>query len=224
MLDVAMVEGGSLSQDLRFKELFQGCGIRPNSVSLNTLLSHCYRYGQMDKAVRLMEHMRTDFPVKPDQVTYSLLFMLAWKCQQYNVCRTVWRHACVAGAVSYTMQETVLRSLLRNTPTEPKTKGQKWITSAGKVIVGIASDPGVVAKLVGWSQGGGDREENLKLAKEVLAQDLGAVLNYRPARPLVHQVTAALQLDLDWTRKRLRTTTSTMWKIENAMDVSILRR
>ncbi len=225
ILDVVMVERGSFSQALRSIKLFQEeWGIPPNSVSLNILLSHCNRQYQLHKAVRLMEHMHAQFLIEPDERTYHVLFMLAWKCQQYNVCRVAWRHACVAGAVSYRMQVSVLRSLLRNTPTESKTKGQMWIASAGKVIVGIAADRRVVGKLVGWSEGGEAREENLRLAKEMLSQDLGAVRNYRPARHLVHDLPAALQLDLNWTRKRLWTSTSTIWKIENAMDISILPR
>ncbi|MCJ1362813.1 hypothetical protein MMC16_001919 [Acarospora aff. strigata] len=223
ILDVTC-EGGSFSQVLDALELFRDRSIHPNSVSLNTILSHCHRQGNINEAVRQMQHIHSGYMVEADEVTYHILFLLGWKARHYNVCRMVWRHACMAAAVSYRMQQLVLRSLLRNTPTQPKTKTDKWITSAGKVTVGITVEQSMVAKLVGWSATGAQREETLAMAKQILAQDLSAVQNYRPAHSLVHQLTEGLALDGYWTREHLWTNTSTTWKLENAISIPLVSR
>lgn len=223
VLDV-LGERGSFSQVSDAIMLFLERNIRPNTVSLNTLLSHCHRQGDLNEAIQLMHYFALDLRVPADGITYHNLFMLAWKARQYNVCRTVWRHACMKAAVSYRMQELMLRSLIRNTPSKPNTRGEMWIVSAGKVIAGVAPKPGTVAKLIGWSETGHQREENLALAKEVLAQDLAAVLRHRPAHPLTQQLTEALALDRHWTHTDLWKKTSTMWKLENAVNISLIPR
>lgn len=217
-------EGGSFSQALETLQLVQDRGIRPNTTSLNTLISHCHRQGNVNEAVRLVRHFHARFTIRPDEITYHILFMLAWKCQQYNVCRTVWRHGCMEAAVSYRMQEQVLRSLIRNTPTQPKTIGGMWITSAGKVIVGIAPNGSTMGSQVGWSEKGPRREENLVLAKRMLAQDLATVRTFRPAYALVQQLEDALVLDRSWAQEQLWKSTSTIWKVENALNIPLLRR
>lgn len=223
VLDV-LGERGSFSQASDTIKLFLERDVRPNTVSLNTLLSHCQRQSDLTQAIRLMQDFTLDCKVEADGITYHNLFMLAWNSQQYNVCRVVWRHACIEAAVSYKMQELMLRSLMRNTPSEPKTRGKAWIVSAAKVIAGVALEPGTIAKLIGWSQTGQQREKNLALAKEVLAQDLAAVLKHRPGQSLTQQLTEALALDRDWTDKKLWKETSTAWKVENAVNIPLIPR
>ena len=223
VLDV-IGERGSFSQALDTIKLFRERGIRPNTISLKTLLSHCYLQGNLDEAVRLMQYIPLQFRVPFDEFTYHQLFLLAWKSRRYNVCRTVWRHACMAAAVSYKMQELMLRSLVRNTPSQPKTKGEMWNLSAAKVIAGVAIQPGTVAKLIGWSETGQQREKNLALAKEVLAKDLAAVLLHRPARSLMRDLTEAHALDRDWVHNQLWKGTSTIWKLEHAVNIALKPR
>ena len=215
-------ERGSYQQASDTIELFLNRGIWPNTVSLNTLLSHCQRQGNVNEAIRMMQYIHSQFKVRADEVTFHNLFMLAWKSQQYNTCRVVWRHACMQAAVSYKMQELILRSLLRNTPSQPKTKREIWAVSAAKVIAGVASEPGIVAKLIGWSETGQQREENLAIAKEVLAQDLSAVLKHRPAHPLAQQLAEAFALDRVWAHNESWKGASARWKIENAIDVALI--
>ncbi|KAI9881456.1 MAG: hypothetical protein M1830_000018 [Pleopsidium flavum] len=217
-------ERGSFSTALETLELVHDRGIQPDTKTLNTLISHCHRQGNLNEAVRLVQHFQLRFLVRPDEITYHILFVLAWKCQQYNVCRTVWRHGCLKAAVSHKMQEQVLRSLIRNTPTQPKTKGEMWMTSAGKVIAGIAPDEGIMERLIGWSEQGAQRCENLALAKEMLAQDLAALRSYRSAQPLVYQLRDALALDRSWAHNHVRKNTSTIWKVENAINIRLVRR
>jgi hypothetical protein len=171
-----------------------------------------------------MHYSTLELGVLADDITYHNLFMLAWKSQQYNVCRIVWRHACMEAAVSYRMQELMLRSLMRNTPSQLNTIGEMWIVSAAKVIAGVDANPGTVAKLIGWSETGQQRERHLALAKEVLAQDLATVLKHRPAHSLIPQLTEALTLDRHWTSKQLWKETSTTWKLENAINVPLIPR
>lgn len=217
-------ERGSFLQASDAIKLFLERNIRPNAVSLNTLLSHCDRQGNLTEAVRWMQYIPSKFCVQANEITYHHLFKLAWKSQQYNTCRVVWRHACMGGAVSYKMQELMLRSLVRNTPSRPKTKGEMWILSAAKVIAGVAPEPGTSAKLIGWSETGQKREDNLALAKEVLAQDLAAALHHRPVSTLTQQLTEAFVLDKDWTYNPLWKGTSTIWKIANAVNVALIPR
>lgn len=223
VLDV-LGERGSFSQASDAIKLFLERSIRPNTTSLNTLLSHCHRQGDLSEAIRLMHYTTLDLGVLADDITYHNLFMLAWKSQQYNVCRIVWRHACMEATVSYRMQELMLRSLMRNTPSQLNTIGEMWIVSAAKVIAGVAAIPGTVAKLIGWSETGQQREKHLALAKEVLAQDLATVLKHRPTHSLVPQLTEALTLDRHWTSKQLWKETSTTWKLENAINVPLIPR
>lgn len=77
---------------------------------------------------------------------------------------------------------------------------------------------------VGWSEKGPRREENLVLAKRMLAQDLATVRTFRPAYALVQQLEDALVLDRSWAQEQLWKSTSTIWKVENALNIPLLRR
>lgn len=223
MLEI-MGERGSFSEALNILELVRDRDIFPNTVSLNTLISHCRRQGDLAEAVQLLQHFHSHFRVWPDEVTYHILFMLSWESRRYNACRTIWRHGCMESAVSYRMQELVLRSLLRNTPSVPKTKNERWTTSAGKVVVGIARTSGAMSRELRWSEKGVQRMENVRIAKDILGQDLTSLRSYRPAEALVHQLEKALILDQSWYQENLWMDTSTIWKMENAIDTPVLPR
>jgi len=62
------------------------------------------------------------------------------------------------------------------------------------------------------------------LAKRMLAQDLATVRTFRPAYALVQQLEDALVLDRSWAQEQLWKSTSTIWKVENALNIPLLRR
>ncbi|KAF9889157.1 hypothetical protein FE257_007646 [Aspergillus nanangensis] len=168
------------------------------------------------------------------------LFLIAFKGRHFNICRVLWRYACMHGTVTYKMKQSVLSSVSRNVA---RNKGKDfdniWRTSAGKVIVGIdlhiSNYPqksslldGVPSEFhenpvsylaSGFKPNGKDRERQLRLAGELTQRDIEVGRWYRPARPLSIMLEAAAMMDLEW--KSIPRPTS--WLMQNAINVPVTR-
>ena len=135
------------------------------TATLNTFLTSALRAGDMEMAVALLRlfcppgHMtRSDradnpespigrfadesFAIRPDAITYRLLFSVAWKKQYYNVCRVLWRAACLSGHASWQLQRRIKESLLNYAPfTVTSARPKLWNSWAGKFCVGVRASP-----------------------------------------------------------------------------------
>ncbi|EIT76617.1 hypothetical protein AO1008_06596 [Aspergillus oryzae 100-8] len=183
---------------------------------------------------------------RPERVltkdSWEKLFLMAFKGRHYNICRVLWRYACMYRGVTYNMRQSVLTSLLRNTSFR-KTGGQYnqlWLTSAGKVIVGIdlhlpnyplnesfadlvpsefSRNP-VASLAAGFKPTGGEREKQQLLASKLTLRDTEVGPMYRPSRSLNIMLEAAAVLDQEWkTVPR-----PTQWLMQNAIKVSVKRK
>ncbi|KAB8269828.1 hypothetical protein BDV30DRAFT_229528 [Aspergillus minisclerotigenes] len=183
---------------------------------------------------------------RPERVltkdSWEKLFLMAFKGRHYNICRVLWRYACMYRGVTYNMRQSVLTSLLRNTPFR-KTGGQYnqlWLTSAGKVIVGIdlhlpnyplnesfadlvpsefSRNP-VASLATGFKPTGGEREKQQLLASKLTLRDTEVGPMYRPSRSLNIMLEAAAVLDQEWNT----VPRPTQWLMQNAIKVSVKRK
>ncbi|KAJ5748925.1 uncharacterized protein N7511_010621 [Penicillium nucicola] len=170
---------------------------------------------------------------------FETLFLSAYKNRHFNLCRVLWRYACMWRRVTYQMRQCVVTSLSR---TVPFRKGPEtvdlWSTDSGKVIVGLdlhhESYPvkdsllhGIppefhqnpLAYLNKWKPVGTERGLHLRLAKALVQRDieLGSANHYYPKNPLPLMLDAAAILDEEW-RNVPR---PLAWSMQNAIGVPI---
>ena len=209
-------------------------GSIPNAVTLNTLLGHCSRQGNVEGAIQMLRIFESSFNVFPEQNDFHALFMLVWKSQVLNCCRVVWAYACMAAAVSYYQQNLVMDSLARPIPSQQKkSMAEAWRNTAGKVIVGVRHGDGDgndalrlsnIRQLVDLAETVTqpcEVPEFVKLLKQLLTQDLSAAKQSHPHLGLADKLEEALGMDRRWAREGIWKDSSTMWKVENAINVGV---
>ena len=235
----ALGEAGFLSQSVEALQLMSERGCKPNNVTLHIFIGHCRRLRQPEHPLKILQLFRFAYRVQPKQAEYDALFMLAWTSRYLNVCRVVWRVACLEAAVSYRMQELVLRSLLRNTPEFPQTVTEHWIKLAGKVIVGIDLDfqkttadtsrkdtagEQIMEKLLIWAPNGDERNSSKELASIVLNRDLEAIKHYRLTSDFLDLLANALKVDQEWISEDVIKEKSADWILRHSTSVPYQRR
>lgn len=110
------------------------------SVCLNQILPMCRAniFTAIKYVLACMSH-----PTFPgfSRETWELLFLMAFKQRHYNICRVVWRYACMNQTVTYKMQQAVWSSLVYSKPTTGLVRilDRIYHSNAGKFIVGIDS-------------------------------------------------------------------------------------
>lgn len=180
--------------------------------SIFDALRFCYRY-----ITRPRFRMTRDL--------YEKLFLIAFKGRCFNVCRVLWRYACMHGMTTYRMKMCVLSTITTNVPKKKSGSGGAatnpmdtiWRSSAGKVIVGVdlhcADRPGEgyflehtpaqhrrnpVLSLTSGYKSGEEREHQLQLATELVRRDIELGRRYAPVLPLAMLLDAAAVVDIDW--------------------------
>ncbi|KAL4892115.1 hypothetical protein BDV59DRAFT_193964 [Aspergillus ambiguus] len=169
---------------------------------------------------------------------WERLFLVAFKGRHYNICRVLWRYACINEAVTYKMKQAVLSSLARNVARKKgKDIDNVWRTSAGKIIVGVdlhlASYPQKSSVLdcvppefhenpvsylaSGFKADGEDRQRQLRLAATLTQRDIEVGSWYRATRPLGIMLEAAAVMDREW-KDAPR---PTQWLMQNAINVPV---
>lgn len=174
---------------------------------------------------------------------YERLFLIAFKARRYNLCRVLWRYACMDRAVTYKMKQAVLSSLTRNVSVKKDSNdiGNIWRVGAGKVIVGLdlhrerykiqeslanelppefRQNP-LLFLTSGFKAQGPDRDLQHRLANLLVKRDihLGATA-FRPRYSLSMMLESAAILDREWAGKPWPLT----WTMQNAIKVAIKRR
>lgn len=209
---------------------------KPNSVTLNTLLGHCSRQGDIDGAIQVVQVFTSLFDIHPVKNHFHQLFKLAWKKQLLNCCRVLWRYACMAAAVSYWTQTFVVDSLARSTSSQQKSRPEAWRCTAGKCIVGVGHGDGnpdnalrlsAVRQLVTMAETAtpsSEHPEFAQLRRQVVTEDLEAAKRYHPQSALAEKLEEALAMDRRWSRDGTWKDSSTMWKVENGVDVPVKRK
>lgn len=181
---------------------------------------------------------RARYPFDAD--TYERLFLTAFKNRSYNICRVLWRYACMNGAVSWKMRRAVTLSLTGNTLSRKRNPiDDLWRVSAGKVIVGLelhqagiplppaiaelvprAFHDNPVAYLVGYKPSDKGRTKQLAVASALVRRDVEEGPRFAPSEPLELMLEAASVLDLEWKN----TPRPTHWMIQNAIHVPVEKK
>ena len=224
-------ENGLVSDAFEALQVMNDNLCKPDNVTLHIFLGHCRRLRRPAMALKVLQMFQSKYSVHPKQDEYDMLFMLAWRSQRMNYCKVIWQVACIKAAVSYRMQELVLRSLLRNTPENPTSNLQRCMKTAGKVIVGVdlgattkseEFNPGleILRRLSSWAESGEQREKLLAVAKCVLKRDLNASRRYVLDGTLPELLAKALELDSEWEVDEKRGA-STLWKIQSSLEIKI---
>ncbi|KAJ5723294.1 hypothetical protein N7488_001329 [Penicillium malachiteum] len=68
---------------------------------------------------------------------WERLFLIAFKNRYYNMCRVLWRYACMNQSVSLKMRQTVLTSMLSTIPEDSPADTNHFRVYAGKIITGV---------------------------------------------------------------------------------------
>ncbi|PLB40868.1 uncharacterized protein BDW47DRAFT_115815 [Aspergillus candidus] len=169
---------------------------------------------------------------------WERLFLTAYKNRHYNVCRVLWRYACMDGDITVKMRRSVLVSLVRNVSLKRgEDLATAWNLSAGKVIVGLdlhlpnypLRDP--LLKLVpaefhenpvsylmsGYAAVGEDRQRQLAAANMMIQRDITVGPWYQPSKPLGLMLEAAVVLD----KRLMSAPRPTAWLLQNAIHVPV---
>lgn len=227
---------GLLLQCVDVLSFMEQRGIKPNTVTLNTLLGHCSRQRDLDGAIRVLRIFDSLFAIYPGKNHFHQLFILAWKKQLLNCCRVLWRYACMAAAVSFRPQELVVNSLAGSMSSQQKSMAEVWRCTVGKCIVGVGHGDGSpdsalrlnsVRELVTMAETASPASAHpgfAALARQVVTEDLEAANHYRPKCLLADKLEDALAMDRRWFREGTWKESSTMWKVENGIDVPVKRK
>lgn len=227
---------GLLLQYVDVLSFMEQRGIKPNSVTLNTLLGHCCRQRDLDGAIRVLRIFDSLFAIYPKKNHFHQLFMLAWKERLLNCCRVLWRYACMAAAVSFPTQELVVNSLRRSISSQQKSMAEAWRCTVGKCIVGVGRGDGSsnsalrlnsIRKLVTMAETASPASahpNSVALARKLVTGDLKAANHYRPKCLLADKLEDALAMDRRWFREGTWKESLTMWKVENGIDVPVKRK
>ncbi|KAK4628113.1 hypothetical protein CLAFUR0_04711 [Fulvia fulva] len=192
--------------------------------TLNIFLSSALRNRDSAAAASIVQRFKIGKPgaIIPDHITYAELFTTAWLQRYFNVLRVVWRYACAAGHVNYSMRYRLRRSLCSatppgNTPTDGISRGMLWNLWAGKFAVGVArglskrSERGETVVLTESEQHllqlisreeceNGSEAEYARYGAllELMHNDLNEVNNCRPVHPLSQALAKAYAKDIAW--------------------------
>lgn len=107
----ALAARGLISRCWDFLHTMDSRFIKPNAVSVNTVLNHCKQSGNLAGAVELMKSLPPSYQFVPDETTYHMLFEMAWRGKSYNFAKVVWRYACLNAATTRRMRSRMLTSL-----------------------------------------------------------------------------------------------------------------
>ncbi|KAL2868347.1 uncharacterized protein BJX67DRAFT_380152 [Aspergillus lucknowensis] len=191
-------------------------------------------FSALDCALQCLENANW----KLSKEAYEQLFLNAFRNRHYNICRVLWRYACMDGAVTYGMRSEVSFFLTQNVGKKGVPEQENiWRTSAGKVIVGVDlhlpkyplqksllkniptefhGNP--VSSLMGNSMlQGVERTKQRRAATAIIKHDIEIGSWYTPKYPLANMLEAAAQLDKEWSDvPRPRN-----WLMQNAIHVPV---
>ncbi|KAI0881718.1 uncharacterized protein GGS22DRAFT_171680 [Annulohypoxylon maeteangense] len=103
----------------------------PDAATLNTMLSRANGFANQ---MEMLHTILSRWPnLVPDEITYHLLFRLAWKRHYPNMLRVVWRYAVLTHKTTSKMRYTLSRLL---TETDDRSNRYKFLKEWEDVIIG----------------------------------------------------------------------------------------
>ncbi|OJJ99227.1 hypothetical protein ASPACDRAFT_10359, partial [Aspergillus aculeatus ATCC 16872] len=197
-------------------QLFQFCrqnGLRIEPYTFYLLVGTCNK-GNILQALQYMYQTMED-PARELNVTgWTRLFLHAWHGGYYNICRVLWRYACMRGHAASRIAERVYESLLHEAG--PDTTFRRAV--AARLILGIdlgtprptsggrfyrlkglpaeyAADP---VKYLCIQVDPTERNNQLNVSEAILARDMDVGRFYKPQVSLRAMLDAATIVDLEW--------------------------
>ncbi|KAL6236878.1 hypothetical protein BDW75DRAFT_205531 [Aspergillus navahoensis] len=173
-----------------------------------------------------------------DKETYEQLFVNAFQNKHFNLCRVLWRYACMNESTTKPMRSTMSFLLTQNKASNRfSEQDQRWWTSAGKVIAGVClhlpkyplkddllrvipqefRDSPLSAFVNSGKVEGKERARQRTAAKAIVRHDYQIGAWYRPKYSVTHMLEAALALDKEWGS----VPRPTNWYLQNALDIPI---
>jgi hypothetical protein len=113
--------------------------IPPDEVSVNTILNYCKQTANVVGALEVLRCIPPSSNFVPDEMTYHVLFEMAWRTKSFNLAKVVWRYACLNATTTSWMRNRVVVSLknsirMRGSDLSPRQFFQK---AAGVFITAI---------------------------------------------------------------------------------------
>ncbi|KAK0670520.1 hypothetical protein QBC41DRAFT_317564 [Cercophora samala] len=129
---------GQLNSLFQVLEAMIAAGERPDIITLNTILSHCRDQRKLGLAMSTLEFFSKHSLAQPDQITYRLLFSMAWTSRRLHLTTYIFRHAVLAGFDSHLMRSRVATLLKATSPDFTEYLGfsalpEKWV-QAGRFV------------------------------------------------------------------------------------------
>ncbi|KAL4772129.1 hypothetical protein BDW60DRAFT_207503 [Aspergillus nidulans var. acristatus] len=173
-----------------------------------------------------------------DKETYEQLFVNAFQNKHFNICRVLWRYACMNESTTKPMRSTMNFLLTQNKASNRfSERDQRWWTSAGKVIAGVClhlpkyplkddllrvippefHDSPLSAFVNSGTVEGKERARQRTAAKAIVRHDYQIGAWYRPKYSVTHMLEAALALDKEWGS----VPRPANWFLQNALDIPI---
>lgn len=201
--------------------------------TLNTFLTVALRDTDPASAVAILQHFRIGQPgaVIPNDVTYMILFAIAWRRRYYNMLRVIWRYGCADGQIGSAVRGRVTKHLNSFLPDKlangaDKSRGDVWRAYAAKFIIGIRGDSNsyedessvdpnssplnaLETQLLQQVSLGSLPKDSLEcqdrkhFLRDVLADDFTEVGLSRPAIPLAELLKTAWEKDCEWKERGL---------------------
>lgn len=185
-------------------------------------------------ALRIMERGFRAALLEGD--TFEKLFKMAYKGQRYNICRVLWRYACIHRQVTRKMKEIVVDSLACNkAPAWGTGISKRFEVNAGKTIVGVGTTRGFkhpvfddlphefqsnpLLYLISSVKRGRETDPYLRrrVAKALVYRDMKVGPHYRPLLPLPLMLHAAMVVDSEWDLSPRPVS----WFLQNALRVPV---
>ncbi|KAK3678827.1 hypothetical protein LTR78_001280 [Recurvomyces mirabilis] len=142
----SLLDRGRTGDALRVMQLLEGAGHHVGIDTINIFLGAAKRSRDPSFAVAILrnfEHALTrqdKLRVRLDEMSYSMLFSIAWRKKCLNMLRGIWRYACCTGQVDHAMAARVHDSLLAYLPPnrsrETKVYNEKKLREAVKNVRG----------------------------------------------------------------------------------------
>ncbi|KAL2826986.1 hypothetical protein BDW59DRAFT_59189 [Aspergillus cavernicola] len=236
-------------------QMFRVIARRKNVPAAERLLEICAEHklplgsATMSEIIRLypndtfsaLHHILPYFDNRKSAVTksvYERLFLNAFRNRHYNICRVVWRYACMTKSVTWPMRKEISFFLSQNIGIEGgSAQVNHWRTTAAKVIAGVDfhlpdyplrdqllefvplefHDSPILSLDVGYVEDGDDRAMQRSLARAICKHDMEIGSWYRAYFPLANMLEAAAEMDIEW-GDDLRPTT---WLLNNAIRVPV---
>jgi len=137
---------GLISRCWDFLYIMQHRSVKIDNNCINTVLNHCKIMRNINGLLEVLRYSRQFFPgtagFVPNQFTYDILFEAAWRGRRYNLCKVIWRYACLNGATTRDMRIRVYGSFQSAAllAKESETRRQPWHRSAGFFIFNAHPD------------------------------------------------------------------------------------